>query len=283
MSSKVKVQPTKEVVSGDEGSAEKVGHLVPVVVGSQATIKANTYEVEDIFKKGTSIYIKIFRVGDEDHNTQDVRVGSDLWAKLFPNGAIPEGKAVPVAKKTKVIVEEDEALEFPDEDFAIADLDGVLEAINDVKSEAVRAVLYTSAAAGSTVLSFALETCAKRAEMPFTMETFEKMVLVDGVSVKRPEHTNFDKLIDLLEKDFGDEGPAEADYISAMKAISVEGQAAYFAMISENGWNLMVRPALKQATLEAVVTGFDDFDFEAEKTPVEKPAKKAKKEEADAE
>lgn len=83
MSSKVKQPAVKDVVVGDEEGAEKVGHLVPVNVGSQATIKANTYEVEEIFQKGTSIYVKIFRVGDEDHNTQDVRVGSDLWTKAF--------------------------------------------------------------------------------------------------------------------------------------------------------------------------------------------------------
>lgn len=39
----------------------------------------------------------------------------------------------------------------------------------------------------------------------------------------------------------------------------------------------MVRLALKQATLEAIVVGFDYFDFEAEAAEKEKPAKKAKK------
>lgn len=129
------------------------------------------------------------------------------------------------------MVEEEEAIEFPDEDFAIVDLDDVLEKINDVKSEAVRAVLFTSAAASSTVLAFALDTCSKRAEMPFTMETFEKMVLVDGVSVKRPEEVKWNKLQTLLEKDFGEDGPVDEDYQEAMKYIPIEGQAAYFAMI----------------------------------------------------
>lgn len=263
-----------------EGQAENVGHLVPVVVGSQSVIGAYTYEVESIIKKSGTFFVVIFRADDEEHNTQEVRIGSNLWTKLFPNGTIQSNTPVKEVTKKKVIIEEKEPdLEFPDEEFEIAELDGALEQINEVKSEAIRAVLFTSFAGQSDVVRLAIETCSMRDTMPFQMETFEKLVLKDNVSVKRPKETNIRKLTEYAFATYVDNTPEESDYLEVLKVVAEEGQAAYFAMVSENGWNLMGRPKLKQSILEAIVAGFDDFDFKAEAEEVKTKAKAKDKEE----
>lgn len=251
------------VSENDEGQAENVGHLVPVTVGSQSEVGGNTYEVENIVKRGSSIFVVIFRIDDEEHNTQEVRVGSKIWTKLFPNGNIvAETKVEEKPKKKAVFVEEKEPEpEFADSEFEVERIDNYIANINSVSSETHRAILYTSREYEPN-MRFALYTARYRAEMPFEFSEFERLLLVDKIKVERPENVNLGALYDLIK--LPKEELLEDNYIEAIKVIPVKCQAAFFAMISENGWNIMERPKLKNDTLDVILNGYFSYPFEEE-------------------